>query len=85
MVLALQVFVDEIRQELLEDARGVLHLSLQRRHDEGRHVAAVSHGEGPLSFQSANECQQEVLLGQQLAKQRQGLFHIRRHLEKKQR
>lgn len=81
MVLALQVFVDEVRQELFEDACGVLHLSLQRCHDEGGHVTPVSHGEGALGFQCANEGQQEMLFGQKLAEQRQGLLHICRDLE----
>lgn len=76
VVLALQVFVDKVRQELFEDTCGVLHLPLQCCHDERSHVASVSHGEGPLSFQRADECQQEVLFGQQLAEQRQGLLHI---------
>jgi len=81
VVLALQVLVDEVGQQLLEDARGVLHLALQRRHDERRHVAAVAHGERPLGLQRADEGQQEVLLGQQLAEQRQGLLRVGRHLE----
>lgn len=68
VVLALQVLVDEVRQELFKDGCGVLHLPLQRRHDEGRHVAPVSHGEGPLCLQGADEGQQEVLFGQELAK-----------------
>lgn len=80
MVFALQVFVDEVREELLEDARGVLHLPLQRRHDERGHVAPVSHGEGPLRLQGTDEGQQEVLFGQQLAEQRQGFFHVGRDL-----
>lgn len=83
MVLALQVFVDEVRQELFEDARGVLHLPLQRRHDKGGHVAPVSHGEGPLRLQGADEGQQEVLFGQQLAEQRQGLLHVSGDLERR--
>lgn len=83
MVLALQVFVDEVRQELFEDARGVLHLPLQRRHDEGGHIAAVSHGEGPLGFQGADEGQKEVLFGQQLAEQRQGLLRVSGDLDRR--
>lgn len=83
VVFALQVFVDEVREELLEDARGVLHLPLQRRHDERGHVAPVSHGEGPLRLQGTDEGQQEVLFGQQLAEQRQGFFHIGRNLRGK--
>lgn len=80
VVFALQVFVNEVREELLEDARGVLHLPLQRRHDERGHVAPVSHGEGPLRLQGTDEGQQEVLFGQQLAEQRQGFFHVGRDL-----
>ena len=70
MVLALQVLVDEVGEQLFEDARGVLHLALQCRHDEGRHVAAVAHGEGALGLQCADEGEQEVLLGEELAEQR---------------
>lgn len=55
MIFALQVFVNQVRQELLEDARRVLHLPLQRGHDEGGHVASVSHGEGSLCLQGADE------------------------------
>ena len=83
MVLALEVFVDKVRQELFEDARCVLHLSLKCRHDEGGHIASVSHGEGPLRLQGADEGKQEVLFGQQLAEQCQGLLHISRDLEER--
>lgn len=68
MVLALQVLVNEVRQELFEDSCSVLHLSLQCCHDERGHIAPVSHGKGPLCLQGADESQQEVLFGQQLAK-----------------
>src|SRR4029434_7933899 len=71
VVLALQVLVDEVREELLEDSGGVLHLALQRGHDEGGHVAAVAHGERALRLQRTDEAQQEVLLGQELAEKRQ--------------
>ena len=76
MVLALQVLVDEVREQLFEDTRGVLHLSLQRRHDQRGHVATVTHGEGALGLQGSDEGQQEVLLGQQLAEQREGLLNV---------
>ena len=80
VVLALQVLVDEVGQQLLEHAGGVLHLALQRRHDERGHVAAVAHGEGALGLQRADEGEQEVLFGEQLAEQRQGLLHVGLHL-----
>lgn len=83
MVLALQVFVNEVRQELFEDTRGIFHLPLQCCHDEGRHVASVSHGEGPLRLQGADEGKQEVLFGQHLAEQRQSLLHVGRDLDKR--
>lgn len=81
MILALQIFINEVGQELFEDTCGVLHLPLQCRHDEGGHVAPVSHGEGPLRLQGADERQQEVLFGKELAKQCQGLLHIGGNLE----
>lgn len=49
MVLALQVPVDQVGQQLLQDPRGVLHLTLQGRHDQRRHVAAVPHGKRPAN------------------------------------
>lgn len=36
----------------------------------------------PLCLQGSDECQKEVLLGEQLAKQGQRLLHIRRDLNK---
>lgn len=81
VVLTLQVLLDEVGEELLQHARGVLHLPLQRRHDEGGHVAAVPHGEAPLGLQGADEGQQEVLLVQQLPEEGQGLLHVRLDLQ----
>ena len=69
---------------MFEDVRGVLQPSLQRGHDERGHVAAVSHGEGALQLQRADECQQEDLVIHQLSKLLQGFLHARlsapRHL-----
>lgn len=47
MVLTLQVPVDQVRQQLLQDSGGVLHLALQGGHDQRRHVASVPHGKRP--------------------------------------
>lgn len=83
MIFALQVFVDEVRQELFEDARGIFHLPLQCCHDERSHVASVTHREGALCLQRADEGQQEVLFRQHLSEQCQGLLHVSRDLEKR--
>jgi len=85
VVLALQVALDEIGEQLLEDVRGVLQPALQRRHDERGHVAAVAHGEGALQLQRADERQEEDLVVQQLSELLQGFLHVRlsapRHLD----
>lgn len=67
MVLALQVAVDEVRQQVFEDVRGVLQATLQCRHDERGHVPAVPHGERALHFQCADESQQEHFVVDELA------------------
>lgn len=76
VVLALQVLLNKVGQELFQHPCGILHLALQRCHDERGHVAAVPHGEAPLGLQSTDEGQQEVLLVQELTKEGQGLLHI---------
>lgn len=69
---------------MFEDVRGVLQPSLQCGHDERGHVAAVTHGEGALQLQRADECQQKDLVIHQLSKLLQGFLHARlsapRHL-----
>lgn len=85
MVLALEVAVYEVRQQVLEDIGGVLQLALQHCHDERGHVAAVPHGEATLRLQSANEAQQVDLVVNELAEELQTLVHlllaVARHLE----
>lgn len=76
VVLAFQVFLNKVRQELFQHPRGIFHLTLQCRHDERGHVATVAHGEAPLGLQSTDEGQQEVLLVQELTKEGQRLLHI---------
>ena len=77
MVLAFQVALYEVRQQVLEDVSGVLEASLQRGHDERGQVAAVPHGEGALQLQGADERQQEDLVVHQLSQLLQGLLYIR--------
>lgn len=55
VVLALQVAVDEVREQVLEDIGGVLQFTLQHCHDERGHVAAVAHGEAALRLERADE------------------------------
>lgn len=87
VVLALQVLVDEVGQQVFEDVSGVLQLALQHGHDERGHVAAVSHGESSLRLQRTDEAQQEHLVVDQLAEKLQTLFHlllsVTRHLLQK--
>ena len=84
MVLALQVAFYEIGEQVFEDVSSVLQPPLQSGHDERGNVAAVTHGEGALQLQCADECQQENLVIHQLSKLLQGFLHIRlsapRHL-----
>ncbi len=76
MVLALQVAFNKIWEQVFEDVGGILQPSLQSGHDERGHVAAVTHGEGALQLQRADECQQENLVIHQLSKLLQGFLHI---------
>lgn len=76
VVLALQVAVDEVRQQVLEDVGGVLQPPLQGRHDERGHVAAVPHGERTLHFQRPDEGEQEHFVVDELAEQLQGFLHV---------
>lgn len=62
VILALKVFVDEVRQQLLEHSCGILHLPLQGTHDKRGHIAPVTHGEGALGLQGTDERQKKVLL-----------------------
>lgn len=76
VILALQVAVDEVRQQVFKDVGGVLQAPLQGRHDKWGHVAAVPHGERALHFQRSDEGEQEHFVVDELAKQLQGLLHI---------
>lgn len=85
MVPVLQVLLDEVSQKLLEHHGGILHPTLQRRHEKRRHVASVAHGERPLALQSVDEHQEEHLVMEQLAEETQGLLYVRRRLQRKRR
>lgn len=76
VVLALQVTVDEVRQQVFQHVGGVLQPPLQGRHDQGGHVAAVPHGEGALHLQGSYEGEQEDFVIDELAKDLQGLLHV---------
>lgn len=76
MVLALQVAVDEVRQQVFKDVGGVLQSPLQGRHDKRGHVATVPHGERALHFQRSDEGEQEDFVVDELAEQLQGLLHV---------
>ena len=77
VVLAVQVALDEVGEQVLEDVGGVLQAALQRRHHQRGQVAAVAHGEGALQLQRADEGQQEHLVVDQLGQLLQGLLHTR--------
>lgn len=87
VVLALQIFVYEVSQELLEDISSILQLALQHRHDQRGHVTTVPHGEAALGLQCADEGQQENLVVDELGKELQAFLHpflpIARDLHKK--
>lgn len=76
MVTVLQVLLDEVSQKLLEHHGGVLHPTLQSRHEKRCHVASVTHGERPLGLQRVDEHQQEHLVMEQLTEETQGLLHV---------
>lgn len=76
VVLALQVAVYEVRQQVFKDVSGVLQSSLKGRHDKWGYVAAVPHGERALHFQCSYEGEQEHFVVDELAKKLQGLLHI---------
>lgn len=80
MVLALQVLLDEVRQQLLEQPRGVVEAALQDHHGERGHRAAVSHGEATLGLQRVDEGKHEGAAVQQLPKEAQGLLDVGRGL-----
>lgn len=75
VVLALQVLVNEVGQQLLQHVGGILQLALQHRHDERSHVATVAHGEAALRFERADEGQQEHLVVDKLGKELQAFLH----------
>lgn len=85
MVPVLQVLLDEVSQKLLEHHGGILHPTLQGRHEKRRHVASVTHGERPLGLQCMDEHQQKHLVMEQLAEETQGLLHISGRLQRKKR
>lgn len=88
VVLALQVAVDQVGQQVLQDVGGVLQPPLQGGHDERGHVPAVPHGEGALHLQRADEGEQEDFVVDELAEELQRLLHallaVTRHLGEKQ-
>lgn len=69
MVLALQVAVNEVRQQVFKDVSGVLQSTLQGRHNKRGHVATVSHGERALHLQRSDEGEKEHFVVDELAKQ----------------
>lgn len=75
MVLALQIFVYEVGQELFEDISSVLQLALQHCHDQRGHIATVPHGEAALGLQRADEGQQENLVVDELCKELEAFLH----------
>ena len=75
VVLALQVLVDEVSQQLLQHVGGVLQFALQHRHDERGHIAAIAHGKAALRLQRADEGQQEHLVVDELSKELQAFLH----------
>lgn len=50
MVLAFQVLVNEVRQQVFEHVRCILKFTLQNGHDQGGDIATVSHGEASLKL-----------------------------------
>lgn len=76
MVLALQVAVDQVRQQVFENISGVLQTPLQGRHDERGHVATVPHRERALHLKRSYEGEQKHFVVDELTKQLQGLLHI---------
>lgn len=69
MVLAFQVLVNEVRQQVLEHIGCVLQFTLQNSHDQRGDIATVSHGEASLRLQGSDEGQQENLVVNKLPKQ----------------
>lgn len=76
MVLALQVAVNQVWQQVFKDIGGILQSSLKGSHDKWGHIAAVPHGERALHFQCSDEGEQEHFVVDELAKQLQGLLHV---------
>lgn len=75
MVLALKVAFYKVREQVLKDVCCILQSSLQGSHDERSYVAPVTHGEGTLRLQCADESQQEYFVIHQLSKLLQGFLH----------
>lgn len=75
MVLAFQVAVDQVRQQVFENISGVLQSSLQGCHDKRGDVATVSHRKRALHLQCSYESEQEHFIVDELSKQLQGLLH----------
>lgn len=75
VVLALQILVYEVSQELFEDISSVLQFALQHCHYQRGHITAVPHGEAALGLQRADEGQQENLVVDELGKELQPFLH----------
>lgn len=75
VVLALQIFVYEVSQELFEDISSIFQLALQYRHDQRGHITTVPHGEAALGLQCSDEGQQENLVIDELGKELQSFLH----------
>lgn len=76
MVLALEVFLYEVCQQLLEQPRGIIKAALQGHHGERGYGATVTHGEAALGLQCMDEGEQEGATMQQLPEKAQGLLDI---------
>lgn len=75
VVLALQVLVYEVGQQLLQHISGILQLALQHGHDERGHIATVAHGEATLGLERADEGQQKHLVVDELREELQAFLH----------
>lgn len=81
VVLALKVLLDEVRQQLLKQTRGVVEAALQGHHGKGSHSAPVTHGEAALGLQGVDEGEHEGAAVQQLPEETQGLLNMGGGLE----
>lgn len=73
MVFALHALLDELRQQSFQNVRAILHLALERDHDEARDVDAVAHREVSIALERPHEQQQERLVHDELAKEPEAL------------